>query len=470
MPVNSFEHYPMSWTPDRDQLTAPVYLSLANQLEYDIVNGVLAADTKLPPQRELADYLDVNLSTVTRALSCCERKGLIYGVVGRGTFVAALAEPGLTEHPAGARCIELGSIHPFDGCNAAVVEAAKYVLSTGYAEKLLDYGQPLGSPHQRQVASRWLRRMGVDVPAQRVAVASGAQNALVIALMSLFQPGDVIAVDPYTMSNFIELADLLHVRLIPVEGDGEGMRPDLLTKACKAQPVRGIYLMPSCQMPTGRMMTQPRREALTQVIRARQLIVLEDDVYSFLAPEGTRPFAALAPEETVHICSMSKSLAAGLRIAFLSFPQRYGQALLRGIYNVNVKSPSLNTEVVCTLIEAGTADEMVREKRELAGRRNAIYDARFGPDQGRENPLSFCRWLALPAGVDGAKVEETALQLGVRVFCSGRFRVAQREKTQFLRVALSSPATEEQLERGLELLQEAIRLVADRRTQPQLVL
>ena len=88
MPVNSFEYYPMTWKPDKKRLQAPLYLSLATLLETDIAGGYLSAGTQLPPQRELADFLDINLSTVTRAFKICERKGLIYAVIGKGTFVA----------------------------------------------------------------------------------------------------------------------------------------------------------------------------------------------------------------------------------------------------------------------------------------------------------------------------------------------------------------------------------------------
>ena len=468
MPVNSFENYPMSWRPDKTRLTAPLYLSLANQLEYDILNGVLPPHTRLPPQRELADFLDVNLSTVTRALKHCELKGLTYGVVGRGTFVSPLAEaaPGAER----TDCIELGSVNPFDSCNRVVVEAAKYVLSKGYAEKLLDYGHPLGSPHQRQVAARWLSRLGLETPAEEVAVASGAQNALVIALISLFQPGDAIAVEPYTMSNFIQLADMLHMRLVPVEQDGYGMRPDLLEAACRREGVRGVYLMPSCQMPTALEMDVSRREELARVIRERELIALEDDVYSFLAPPDTPPLAALAPEQTVHICSMSKSLAAGLRVAFLTCPPRRRQALLRGIYNVNVKTPSFNTEVVCTLIESGVAEEIVGDKLALAEERNQVYRRSFPVGPGHENPRSFCRWLALPAGTDSRMVEEAALKLGVRVYGSHYFRVGGREERSFLRVALSSPRDCEELEHGLALLSQAIAGAEERPAGPSAVL
>ena len=82
MPVNSFDDYPMAWKPDKARLAAPFYQSIAGALEEDILSGALPADTRLPPQRELADFLDVNLSTITRAYKVCELKGLLYAVVG----------------------------------------------------------------------------------------------------------------------------------------------------------------------------------------------------------------------------------------------------------------------------------------------------------------------------------------------------------------------------------------------------
>lgn len=68
MPVNSFETYPMSWRPSRRKIerrAQPFYKALAAQLMADIEKGKILPGTKLPPQRELADFLDVNVSTVS---------------------------------------------------------------------------------------------------------------------------------------------------------------------------------------------------------------------------------------------------------------------------------------------------------------------------------------------------------------------------------------------------------------------
>lgn len=88
MPHNSFENYPMSWRPTLKKGTEPLYISLATQLENDIAGGILRPGTKLPPQRELADFLDINVSTVSRAFKICSQKGLLSGTIGSGTYVA----------------------------------------------------------------------------------------------------------------------------------------------------------------------------------------------------------------------------------------------------------------------------------------------------------------------------------------------------------------------------------------------
>ena len=79
MPFNRFDNYPMSWRPVLPKGNAPLYRLLAQQLEQDIASGKLLPGTQLPPQRELADFLDINLSTVSRAFKLCMGKGLLHG-------------------------------------------------------------------------------------------------------------------------------------------------------------------------------------------------------------------------------------------------------------------------------------------------------------------------------------------------------------------------------------------------------
>lgn len=92
MTIDSPINNPMSWKPDKSSLKRPIYLSLAALMEQDIAKGILPSGSKLPPQRELADYLGINFTTVTRTYQMCEQKGLIYAIAGSGTFISPSAD------------------------------------------------------------------------------------------------------------------------------------------------------------------------------------------------------------------------------------------------------------------------------------------------------------------------------------------------------------------------------------------
>ena len=77
----TFDHLPLTWKPCIVATHKPFYLALAEKLEWDIKNGVLLPGTTLPPQRELAYFLDVNVSTISRAFKICTQKGLLSGTV-----------------------------------------------------------------------------------------------------------------------------------------------------------------------------------------------------------------------------------------------------------------------------------------------------------------------------------------------------------------------------------------------------
>ena len=78
MPFNNFTHHPLSWTPDKQHLTRPLYKPLLAALKTAIEDGTLPPGTKLPPQRELADFLDINFTTITRVYRISAQLGLTY--------------------------------------------------------------------------------------------------------------------------------------------------------------------------------------------------------------------------------------------------------------------------------------------------------------------------------------------------------------------------------------------------------
>lgn len=457
MPVNSFDHYPMSWKPDKKALKRPFYSSIASLLEQDIVNGFLAPGTKLPPQRELADFLDLNFTTITRAYKLCERKGLIYAVTGSGTFVAPNASRSIAISANKApHSIDLGFVASFEQTNDIVAEVIQEVAEKKYLKQLLNYNDPTGIPHQKTAGLNWMELFGIRTDQEHIAIVSGAQNALAIALTALFEPGNRIATDLYTYSNFIELAKMLHIQLIPIPGDESGMLPAELEKQCCQVDIHGIFLMPSCGNPTTVMVSDIRKHELAGIIRRHQLILIEDDIHAFMTAgilsDYQQPMFNLLPEQSVYICSTSKSICSGLRVAYMVYSEALRKKIVQAIFNVNVKTSSLDIEVITEIILSGRAHEIVSQKKRLAQSVNDIYSEYFPLKRPIGHPLSFYRWLPIEGHNDGLQLETDLQKQGIRIFHSDRFLSGQTTPQKYLRIALSSTSSLDELKIGLNIL------------------
>ena len=342
MPVNDYTRFPLSWMPDRAHLEYPQYLSLAAALERDITAGILSVGTKLPPQRALADYLDLHFTTVTRAYDLCREKGLIYGEVGRGTFVAPRPAALSTDRP----ITELGVVLGFPSMTDLVVEAARDVMSNRYCKSLFSYTDRMGMTHQRLACVHWLSGRGIETDVEHTAIFAGAQNAITSSLLSLFHPGDVLATDTFTYSNLIHATHLAHVRIIPVIGDRCGMLPEALDAICKKQHVNGIYFMPECANPTTITISESRRDALSEICKKHHLIVIEDDASLF---GKHRSFYSRLPEQTIYIAATTRHIASGIRITFACYPDRYKDQLMNGLIITSIKASALDAEIVSQL-------------------------------------------------------------------------------------------------------------------------
>ena len=458
MPVNSFENYPMSWKPDKAILKRPFYLSIAQALEYDIINGFLSPGARLPPQRELADFLDVNFTTITRSYKICELKGLIHAVTGSGTFVSPNATRSITistDKFSGA-CIDLGFVASFEQCNSMILETTKKVMEKPYLEQLFNYNDPTGKPHQKMAGLNWMKSFGISADMEHLAIVSGAQNALAITLSALFEPGKRIAVDFYTYSNFIELSKMFHIQLVPILGDENGMLPDELENQCRLNDIHGIFLMPSCCNPTTIIISGDRKKELAIIIKKYKLIVIEDDIHAFLTvgivADYKEPIFQLLPEQTVYICSTSKSICSGLRVAYMVFGDMFKEKILKAIFNINVKTSPLDSEIITELILSGKANDITAKKIRLAHSANEIFTECFSQITLIGHPLSFHRWLPIFNNNNALELEANLLKKGIRVFHSDRFLSGSNMPDKFLRIALASTNSLDELKIGLEIL------------------
>jgi DNA-binding transcriptional MocR family regulator len=439
-----------AWTPTLAETDAPLYERLIEALTADVEAGALKPGARLPPHRDLAFRLGLSTGTVTRAYAEAERRGLITGHVGRGSFVAAQPDP--VALPAGP--IDLARNLP-----PLAPAARRYGAALAAASRrpdlatLLDYPPPGGWPDQRRTAAVWLQRAAnfAGLAADQVICCAGAQQGTAVALAAACRPGDAVIAEAATFSGIKTLAAQMNYRLIPAEMDGEGLTPEGLEKAARDSGAKAAYVLP-VQNPTARVMGGERRRAIADTAKRLGLMLVEDDLYAaYAAPLGHPPLAALAPDHTVYVGGLSKSLAPGLRVGFVVPPAHLRQAALDALRAIAFTPPTLTGLIAAQWIETGEAFDILGEVIAETAERTALARRRLG-GLLEGGPLAASPHLWLP--MDELSAERLAGQMlrqGVEL-TPPRSPFLEGMAVSGLRLCLGGPRDVAELDRALSVV------------------
>ncbi|MCM3033937.1 PLP-dependent aminotransferase family protein [Niallia sp. MER 6] len=458
MPINSFENYPMSWKPSIDKRDKPIYQTLARQLEQDVLDGVLLPGTKLPPQRELADYLDLNLSTISKAFKVCELKGLVSASVGSGTFVSydALSNAYLLEDTKPKNLIEMGATLPDDASYEPLMLQLKTMLQESDYERWFGYGRAGESLWQKDAAVKLMRRGGFETTVDHILFANGGQNAIAAALASLCKPGDRIGVDHHTYPGLKTVAAMLSVQIVPIRSEYYQLSPESFEHACKNENIKGIYIIPDYHNPTASFMSVENREKIAAIAKKYNQFVIEDASYHLLSNNPLPAVASFAPDQVIYISSLSKSFAPGLRLAYVAVPKQFKEPLSKALYNLNITVSPLLAELTARMIVSNQFETLVESHREQNIRRNKLADEYLSDYTCVGDETGIFRWLLLPGKLTGAEFEALAAQNGVQVYAAERFVVGNSCPDRAVRISVCAPESMEELKLGLVILKRLL--------------
>lgn len=457
------------WLPRLEGRSGPRYRAIADALQQDIADGSLAAGARLPTHRDLAWRLGVTVGTVTRAYVEAERRGLISGEVGRGTYVrpltpdyperdkpderAQLPLPGRNE----LEFIDLsGNAPPPAPLAAAVAEALASVAMDPQFNEYLRYRPSQGLMQHREAGRDWLARFGYEVPANQVLPTHGAQHAMMIAAASALRAGDTLLTEQLTFFGVKSVARLLGLRLHGVEMDSEGLLPDALDSAIRATGAKALYCIPTLQNPTNAVMSAGRREAIAAVCRRHGTVIIEDDIYNFLMDEPVTPLSAYAPELSLYITNLSKSVAPALRVGYVAGPPHLIDAGLIAMRASSVMASPLLQETAARLIRNGTAARNAALVREESRQRQIIGTRILGHYEMARHPNALHVWLTLPEPWRREAFAHETQRRNVGVAAADVFATGRQSVPHAVRVSLAAPRTRTELEHGLDTIADIL--------------
>lgn len=423
------------WSPRLSESPGTVHERLVTALTEDIEDGVVGVGARLPAHRDLADRLEIGIGTVTKAYGELERRGLVRGVHGRGTFVAELQRR--------SRDIADLSINvppPLlgDRLLANTLTALAGMLD---ADAFARYPDPTGSRHHRAAITAWLHDQGLDTLPERVLLTHGAQHAVSVALATAAGPNGVVLTETSTYPGAIAAARQTGQTLVPVEMDAHGMLPDVLhsalTQSSPKQP-RTVYVTPTLHNPTGSTMDARRRREIVAVCRAHDVTIIEDDVYSVFRPRNISPIARLAPERTFYVNGFSKSLTPGLRIGVLVAPEASTAHAASILQVTSLALSPLMCEIARRWIIDGTARHIGIALRAEAEERLDLAVTILDRHIARVPRSGFHLWLPLPRAT-AEEVTLRAAQNGIVITPPAATTVDPKATDAGIRLCLGGP-------------------------------
>ena len=454
-----------SWMPELRGRSGPKYIQIADAIAEAIHEGDLDTEAKLPAMRNLAYDLGVTLGTVSRAYQEAERRGLVGGEVGRGTYVKS---DGRYPQPRAPRAFALGGVRdnginlsmavpPLGDGGSALAETIREISKDGdMCGDLMDYQGHSGLARHRYAGVQWVARADVDTDIECLTITNGTQHGLLISMMALTRPGDTVLVENITYPGIIHIASQLGVRLAPVEIDHHGMKADALEEAILEHRPSAVYLVPTVQNPTAVIMPMARRQAIAEVVQRHRVLVIEDDIWAFLPDQQMTAIAALIPDQVVYVTGLSKAMAPGLRVGYVAAPPGANDAIRATSRMSGWMTPPLMAEVAMRWLDDGTGEKLMAwQRNEAKARMKIAADALAGHDiYGHEH--SYQIWLTLPDPWRGETVRQQAEARGVFLLSGESFVVGRQPAPHAIRICIGSCRTQGELEQGMTIIRDIL--------------
>lgn len=475
---------------------ASLQIQLRQSLVSAIESGRIPVGTRLPATRRLADLLGISRNTVIAAVRALTETGYLESRARSGVYVAGrtlpVASPSSSEkeglawpHPPALRpslyrYIEKPSnwsSYPFPFLYGQVdpelfptaewresVRAASSVNEIRrWSSDRIDEDDP---DLCRELRTRILPARGIWAAEDELMVTMGAQQALYLIAQLFLSGGRTVGIeDPgYPDMRLIARLFTRAVEYLPVDDQGAVPGPGLMR--CDA-----VFLTCSSQCPTTVPMSETRRRQFLDAAARSGTVIVEDDYTSDL-PGRESPRALKSMDRTgnvIHVGSLSKMLAPGLRIGYVVGPADI-MTELRALRRLMLRHPPANNQrTMAAFLSLGHYQAyMTRLSASLSERREACAAAlsqHLPQVTWQQAPGTAGFWLTLPDGINGTDLVEEARRDGVLIEPGAIFFADPDAGQRHVRLGVGAiPA--QRITEGITRLAAALDRVARFETRP----
>lgn len=469
----------------------PLHLQITQAVVADIRTGRLQPGDALPGSRVLAMELSINRKTVVLAYDELQAQGWIEQQPRRGAFISARlpAFSSLASEPATPAELPLqsvslvltnylSSIRKVDACELAfsdgipdtrlipydiLARAYRHAMVTLVRRNQLGYGDPAGTQELRTAIANMLRmERGLNVRPEQVCVVRGSQMGIYLAARLLAGPGSCVVFESLSYPPAREAFRSCGATVLSVAQDEYGLLPDALEELCRTHSVRVVYVTPHHQFPTTVMLPADRRMRLLALAEQYGFAIVEDDYdheFHYLH-SPVPPLASMDDNgQVLHIGSLSKVLAPGLRLGYLVAAERVIERCAAEILLIDRQGNQLTELAVGELMTSGELHRHIRRALKVyQARRDFVATCLTGrlAGQGRfELPAGgIALWLRFESHVDMPRLVTDCAKQGLHI-TDGQVFSQETEPVRAIRLGFGH-LTEKELEIGVKCLAAAL--------------
>lgn len=378
----------MHWKPDRNSHLT-IHRQIIEWMKLRIEHGDWLVGTRLPPQRHLAELLEVNRSTINIVIDELKADGLIESKIGAGTYVSnnswnillSKSQPNWQQHIEAS--IHKPNYHTIQLINEYEQNDDIIRLGTGElspdllpAEKIeaslkeirldaraIGYSEPQGSKKLREVLSKYLKKRGIETSAGNILIVSGALQTLQLVALGLLEEKSIIFQETPSYLNSVHPFQSAGMNTVSVQRNTD-LSSTLRNAKRKKQSL--FYCTPTLHNPTGDNWSVEERKHLYDTCKELKIPIIEDDVYHELLFEQSPSPALKSLDDSgqvLYLGSVSKTLSPGLRIGWVVAPEPVIKRLADIKMQTDYGSSAVSQEIVAHWLSSGLYETHLSELR-----------------------------------------------------------------------------------------------------------
>ena len=338
------------------------------------------------------------------------------------------------------------------------LKAAFEKVMTDAPQAALQYSTTDGYAPLREWVAAQKSVDGASITPEQVIIVSGSQQALDLIGKVFINEGDKVLVEAPTYLGALQAFDLFFPKYVSLASDADGLDAEQITTE-QAAGAKFLYALPNFQNPTGRLMTEARRQALVSKAREHNLLVIEDDPYGELWYTSAPPPSLLSrmPERVIQMGSFSKILAPGLRLGYIVAPEEIARKFEQIKQATDLHTSTITQRAVYEVVKDGFLSEHIPTIRTLYHKQaQAMLGAlaKHMPAGVKWNQPAggMFLWLELPEGMDSEEMLKKALERNI-AYVPGTPFYANEPVRNTMRLAFVT-VPEEKIRAGVKVLGE----------------